>query len=177
MQQAEKTPTVQDVVLGITKQQSASSYSQAAQSLYNGSHSVEARKASSALRGSVQQASKHLLTSAATNKQSSSQSRFDTSATTKQSARVQSAQGTKSSTKQTYTTETTKKGFSNARLQEVHEIAESRRRERMKGLTRNLEVCDLLDMRNVQSVAEHAPRITNFLLEEEMRFMLPRDFM
>jgi len=56
-------------------------------------------------------------------------------------------------------------------------MAESRRRERVKGMTRNLEVCDLLDMRNVQSVAEHAPKITSFLLEEEIRFMLPRNFM
>jgi tRNA/tmRNA/rRNA uracil-C5-methylase (TrmA/RlmC/RlmD family) len=38
-------------------------------------------------------------------------------------------------------------------------------------------VCDLLDMRNVQCVAEHAPRITTFLLDEELRFMLPRTFM
>jgi len=67
--------------------------------------------------------------------------------------------------------------FSTSRLQEIHELAESRRRERVKGLTRNLEVCDLLDMRNVQSVAEHAPKITQFLLEEELRFMLPRSFM
>lgn len=84
--------------------------------------------------------------------------------------------GTKqSSAKQTHPSEP--KGFSNARLEEVHELAEARRRERIKGLTRNLEVCDLLDMRNVQSVAEHAPKITNFLLEEEMRFMLPRSFL
>jgi hypothetical protein len=34
-------------------------------------------------------------------------------------------------------------------MAEVHELAEARRRERVKGLTRNLEVCDLLDMRNV----------------------------
>jgi hypothetical protein len=34
---------------------------------------------------------------------------------------------------------------------------EERRKERMKTLTRNLEVCDLLDMRNPQSVAEYAP--------------------
>ena len=44
-------------------------------------------------------------------------------------------------------------------------------------MTRNLEVCDLLDMRNVQSVAEHAPKITSFLLEDETRYMLPRNFM
>jgi cyclin B len=40
-----------------------------------------------------------------------------------------------------------------------------------------LEVCDLLDLRNVQSVAEHAPKITSFLLEEEIKFMLPSNFM
>ena len=56
-------------------------------------------------------------------------------------------------------------------------IAEERRKDRMKALTRNLEVCDLLDMRNVQTVAEHAPKITSFLLEEEKRFLLPGDFM
>jgi hypothetical protein len=49
-------------------------------------------------------------------------------------------------------------------------VAEERRKDRLKALTRNLEVCDLLDMRDVQSVAEHAPKITSFLLEEEMRF-------
>jgi hypothetical protein len=47
----------------------------------------------------------------------------------------------------------------------------------MKALTRNLEVCDLLDMRNIQSVAEFAPKITSFLLEEEKRLILPKDFM
>jgi len=47
----------------------------------------------------------------------------------------------------------------------------------MKALTRNLEVCDLLDMRNVQTVAEHASKITSFLLEEEKRFLLPTDFL
>jgi cyclin B len=40
-----------------------------------------------------------------------------------------------------------------------------------------LEVCDLLDLRNVRSVAEHAPKITSFLLEEEIKFMLPSNFM
>lgn len=47
----------------------------------------------------------------------------------------------------------------------------------MKGLTRNLEVCDLLDMRDVQCVAEHAPKITSCLLEEEKNFILPSDFL
>jgi hypothetical protein len=129
-------------------------------------NAAEARKVSSALRGSVQQASRQLLSSSATTKQSSSQSRFESTVTAKQSARAQSLVATKSSAKQTYTTES-KPTFSNNRLQEIHEIAEARRRERVKGLTRNLEVCDLLDMRNLQCVAEHAPKITSFLLEEE----------
>lgn len=102
-------------------------------------------------------------------------SRFETSATTKQSTRSLSLQQTKSNTKSTPKVE--KPGFSNFRLQEVHELAESRKRDRNKGLTRNLEVCDLLDLRNVQSVAEHAPKITSFLLEEEIKFMLPSNFM
>lgn len=67
--------------------------------------------------------------------------------------------------------------FSLARLAEVANLAESRRRDRAKALTRQLEVCDLLDLRKVQSVAEHAPRITSFLLEEEKRFLLPDDFL
>lgn len=35
----------------------------------------------------------------------------------------------------------------------------------------------MLDLRKVQSVAEHAPKITSFLLEEEKRFLLPDDFL
>lgn len=42
-------------------------------------------------------------------------------------------------------------------MEQVAKIVEERRKERMKNLTRNLEVCDLLDMRNPQSVAEYAP--------------------
>lgn len=38
-------------------------------------------------------------------------------------------------------------------------------------------MCDLLDLRKVQAVAEHAPKITSFLLEEEKRFLLPDDFL
>ena len=60
--------------------------------------------------------------------------------------------------------------MSDVKLNEVSKIAEERRKDRLKALTRNLEVCDLLDMRDVQSVAEHAPKITSFLLEEELRF-------
>ena len=44
-------------------------------------------------------------------------------------------------------------------------------------LTRQLEVCDLLDLRKVQSVAEHAPKITTFLLTEEKDYLLPDTFM
>lgn len=38
--------------------------------------------------------------------------------------------------------------FSNERIQQVAKLMEERRKERMKTLTRNLEVCDLLDIRN-----------------------------
>lgn len=38
--------------------------------------------------------------------------------------------------------------FSNERIQQVARLMEERRKERMKTLTRNLEVCDLLDIRN-----------------------------
>lgn len=54
---------------------------------------------------------------------------------------------------------------------------EERRKERMKILTRNLEVCDLLDIRNPQSVAEYAPQIMKFLTQEEQNHMYPQDFM
>jgi hypothetical protein len=52
----------------------------------------------------------------------------------------------------------------------VAQIMEDRRKERMKTLTRNLEVCDLLDMRNPQSVAEYAPAIYKHMLAEEIKF-------
>ena len=38
---------------------------------------------------------------------------------------------------------------------------EERKKDRMKTLTRNLEVCDLLDMRNPQSVADMHLRSTS----------------
>lgn len=47
--------------------------------------------------------------------------------------------------------------LSQAKMDEVARLMEERRKERMKTLTRNLEVCDLLDIRNPQSVAEFAP--------------------
>ena len=56
-------------------------------------------------------------------------------------------------------------------------MAEQRRKDRNKLLTRQLEVCDLLDLRKVQSVAEHAPKITQFLLTEEKEYLLPETFM
>jgi hypothetical protein len=43
------------------------------------------------------------------------------------------------------------------KAEEVARIVEERRKERMKTLTRNLEICDLLDIRNPQSAAEYAP--------------------
>lgn len=59
----------------------------------------------------------------------------------------------------------------------VSNMAEERKKERMRALTRNLEVCDLLDIRNVQTVAEHAPKITTWLLSEEKKFMIPANFL
>ena len=59
----------------------------------------------------------------------------------------------------------------------VNKLAEQRRQEHKKGLSRNIEVCDLLDMRDVQAVAEHAQTITNFMLSEEKRLAIPPDFM
>ena len=47
--------------------------------------------------------------------------------------------------------------FSQERIQQVAKLMEERRKERMKMLTRNLEVCDLFDIRNPQSVAQYAP--------------------
>ena len=38
--------------------------------------------------------------------------------------------------------------FTSERMQQVAKLMEERRKERMKTLTRNLEVCDLLDIRN-----------------------------
>lgn len=56
-------------------------------------------------------------------------------------------------------------------------IMEDRKKERMKMLTRNLEVCDLLDMRNPQSVAEFAPAIYKFLHQQEAHHQYKEDFM
>lgn len=66
---------------------------------------------------------------------------------------------------------------SELRSQEVARIVEERRKERMKTLTRNLEVCDLLDIRNPQSVAEYAPQIYKYLHNEEVKHLYPGDFL
>jgi hypothetical protein len=54
---------------------------------------------------------------------------------------------------------------------------DERRKERMKVLTRNLEVCDLLDMRNPQSTAEYAPQVFRHLTKEEELCRYPSNFM
>jgi cyclin B len=56
-------------------------------------------------------------------------------------------------------------------------MVEERRKERLKGLTRQLEVCDLLDMRNPQSGAEFAPQIYAHLFAQEERLRYPQDFL
>ena len=48
---------------------------------------------------------------------------------------------------------------------QVQQMMEDRHKEQMKILTRNLEVCDLLDMRNPQSVAEFAPAVYKHLFK------------
>jgi predicted transcriptional regulator len=63
--------------------------------------------------------------------------------------------------------------LSQAKMEEVARLMEERRKERMKTLTRNLEVCDLLDIRNPQSVAEFAPQIYRYLHSEELNHMYP----
>ena len=78
------------------------------------------------------------------------------------------------STKASLQTTSTEIGKSSA---SVSNLAEERRKERMRALTRNLEVCDLLDIRNVQTVAEHAPKITSWLLSEEKRLKIPQNFL
>ena len=54
---------------------------------------------------------------------------------------------------------------------------EERHKEQMKTLTRNLEVCDLLDMRNPQSVAEFAPEVYKHLFKQEDLYQYPQNFM
>jgi hypothetical protein len=51
-----------------------------------------------------------------------------------------------------------------SREKDFVKLAEQRRADLKKSLSRNLEVCDLLDMRDVQAVAENAQLITNYLL-------------
>ena len=46
--------------------------------------------------------------------------------------------------------------ISQEKVEEVKLIVEERKKERMKVLTRDLEVCDLLDIRNPQMVSEYA---------------------
>ncbi len=62
-------------------------------------------------------------------------------------------------------------------LEKVAKIVEERRKERMKTLTRNLEVCDLLEMRNPQSVAEFAPQIYKNMNADEVKHVYSEDFM
>lgn len=48
--------------------------------------------------------------------------------------------------------------------------------QRRKDLIKNLEVCDLLDIRNPQSVSEYASDIFNNMMKEEMDFVVKKDF-
>lgn len=53
------------------------------------------------------------------------------------------------------------------KIQDCSKVMEERKKERMKMLTRTLEVCDLLEVRNPQSVAEFAPAIYKYLHSQE----------
>lgn len=67
--------------------------------------------------------------------------------------------------------------ISQDKLEEVKLIVEERRKERMKVLTRDLEVCDLLDIRNPQMVSEYARDILKQLHKEEKLYLYPQDFL
>ena len=69
------------------------------------------------------------------------------------------------------------KSVSEDKQAQVAQLVEERRKERMKTLTRTLEVCDLLDLRNPQSVAEFAPQIYKHLQQEEEQHLYPEVFM
>jgi G2/mitotic-specific cyclin 1/2 len=74
------------------------------------------------------------------------------------------------------TLDTEKKEETVDKWEAAAKLAEQRRMDHKKGLSRKLEVCDLLDMRDVQAVAENAQRITEHMLREEVRLAIPSNF-
>ena len=61
--------------------------------------------------------------------------------------------------------------------EEVKKKVEQRKQARAKVLTRELEACDILELRNPQAVAEMAPTIFKFLLKEEQKWMIEHTYM
>lgn len=57
--------------------------------------------------------------------------------------------------------------------QEIKEVKASRR----KVILKELEVCDLLDLRNPQYVAEYSTNIYHNMKEEEDRFLIDKEFL
>lgn len=57
------------------------------------------------------------------------------------------------------------------------EQAKTKRAERRKAILKELEVCDLLDLRNPQFVAEYATNIYAAMKEEELNFLIRKDFL
>lgn len=56
-------------------------------------------------------------------------------------------------------------------------ITDDEKARRRKDVLKDLEVCDMLDLRNPQSVSEYAPSILISLMAHEKRFALASDFL
>jgi hypothetical protein len=59
---------------------------------------------------------------------------------------------------------------------ELEEI-KKKRTERRKTFLKDLEVCDLLDLRDPQCVSEYATDIYAWMKEEEVRFLINKSFL
>jgi len=60
---------------------------------------------------------------------------------------------------------------------DVLEEAKNKRADRRKTILKELEVCDLLDLRNPQCVAEYATNIYDQMRLEETNFMIKKEFL
>ena len=54
---------------------------------------------------------------------------------------------------------------------------EDRKQMRGKLINKNYEICDILDMRDPQSVAEFAPKITTYMMEQEKEYMVSPNYL
>ncbi len=60
---------------------------------------------------------------------------------------------------------------------DVLEDAKNKRADRWKTILKELEVCDLLDLRNPQCVAEYATNIYDQMRLEETNFLIKKEFL